>query len=71
MLVEPNPEAFKNLTEKNRKAWTLPQCFSTKTTPEVVEFDTAGLLGECELHANLTTLSMFYKGQAIRDKIID
>ena len=54
MLVEPNPEAFKNLTEKNRKAWTLPQCFSTKTTPEVVEFDTAGLLGECELHANLT-----------------
>ncbi len=31
LLVEPNPEAFKNLTEKNRKAWLLPQCFSTKT----------------------------------------
>ena len=46
LLVEPNPEAFHNLTEKQRKAWTLPHCFSTKTTPEVVEFDAAGLLGE-------------------------
>ena len=46
MLVEPNPEAFKNLTERRRKAWLLPQCFSTKTTPEVVEFDLAGLIGK-------------------------
>ena len=46
LLVEPNPDAFKNLTEKQRKAWTLPHCFSTKTTPEVIEFDAAGLLGE-------------------------
>ena len=46
LLVEPNPDAFQNLTEKQRKAWTLPHCFSTKTTPEVIEFDAAGLLGE-------------------------
>ena len=45
LLVEPNPDAFQNLTEKRRKAWTLPHCFSTKTTPEAVEFDAAGLLG--------------------------
>ena len=34
LLVEPNPDAFRSLSEKQRKAWLLPQCFSTKTTPE-------------------------------------
>ena len=46
LLVEPNPEAFQSMKETHRKAWLLPQCFSTKTTPEVVEFDTSGLFGE-------------------------
>ena len=45
LLVEPNPEAFKMLKEKHRNAWLLPQCFSTKTKPEVVEFHTAALFG--------------------------
>lgn len=45
LLVEPNPEPFANLKSKNRRAWLLPHCFSTKTTPEVVEFDAAGLFG--------------------------
>ena len=45
LLVEPNPEAFKSLKEKQRKAWLLPRCFSTKTRPEVVEFQTAGVFG--------------------------
>ena len=62
MLVEPNPEAFRNLTEKQRKAWLLPQCFSTKTTPEVVEFDTAGLLGENDYRIYRVTLVVSYPG---------
>ncbi|TRY79994.1 hypothetical protein TCAL_12102 [Tigriopus californicus] len=45
LLVEPNPEPFAKLKTKNRRAWLLPNCFSTKTTPEVVEFDAAGLFG--------------------------
>ena len=39
LLVEPKADQFQNLVEKRRKAWLLPQCFSTKTTPEVLEFD--------------------------------
>ena len=45
LLVEPNRGAFKTMLGKNRRAWTLPNCFSTKTTPEIVEFDAAGLFG--------------------------
>ncbi|TRY79387.1 hypothetical protein TCAL_16065 [Tigriopus californicus] len=45
LLVEPNPEPFASLREKHRKAWLFPHCFSTKTTPEVVEFDAAGVYG--------------------------
>ena len=30
---------------QRRKAWKLGNCLSTKTTPEIVEFDAAGLLG--------------------------
>lgn len=45
LLVEPNPAVFKELRYKHRRAWTFPNCFSTKTTPETVEFDAAGLVG--------------------------
>jgi hypothetical protein len=30
---------------QHRKAWSLPHCLSTKTTPEIVDFDASGLLG--------------------------
>ena len=30
---------------QQRKAWLLGNCLSTKTTPEIVDFDAAGLLG--------------------------
>ena len=30
---------------QKRKAWKLGNCLSTKTTPEIVNFDVAGLLG--------------------------
>eukprot|EP00095_Tigriopus_kingsejongensis_P007423 maker-scaffold955_size76929-snap-gene-0.16 protein:Tk07423 transcript:maker-scaffold955_size76929-snap-gene-0.16-mRNA-1 annotation:"protein star-like" len=45
LLIEPNPDAFSVLKTKNRRAWLLQSCFSTKTTPEIVEFDAAGLFG--------------------------
>ena len=46
LLVEPNSVAFSKLRERHRKAWLLPHCFSTKTTPEVIEFNLAGTGGE-------------------------
>ena len=45
LLVEPNPDALEQLLTKNRKAHIFPRCLSTKKTPEVVEFDAAGLIG--------------------------
>jgi len=46
LLVEPNPDAFAKMKGKRRRAWLSPKCLSTKTTPEIVEFDAAGLFGE-------------------------
>lgn len=51
LLVEPNPEPFDSLRQKHRKAWLFPHCFSTKTTPEVVEFDAAGVYGKDQLQS--------------------
>ena len=45
LLVEPNPDALAELLLKNRRATVFPRCLSTKTTPEVVKFDAAGLIG--------------------------
>lgn len=39
LLVEPNPDLLKLLYGKNRNAWILPHCLSTKKEVEVVEFD--------------------------------
>jgi hypothetical protein len=46
ILAEPNSEAYQKMRLKNRRSWTTPHCFSTKTSPEIVEFDEAGLFGE-------------------------
>lgn len=48
LLVEPAPEAFQALKEKQRKAWISPTCFSTQKHPIWVNFDMAGLLGGIE-----------------------
>lgn len=48
LLVEPNPDLFKDLKAKNRKAWLINSCFSTKDTPEVIKFDAAGVFGGIE-----------------------
>jgi len=45
LLVEAHPEAFARMKKRKRKAWKLGNCLSTKTTPEIVDFDAAGLLG--------------------------
>ena len=42
LLVEPNTGLFGKLSRVNRKAWSLPHCFSTTTRPEIVKFDVAG-----------------------------
>jgi len=45
LLVEPNPDFHDALIAKNRNAWILPHCLSTKTTPIIVEFFADLLLG--------------------------
>ena len=37
--MEPNPKFRKQLVNKNRNAWILPHCLSTKPEVEVVNFD--------------------------------
>ncbi len=39
LLVEPNPDLLKELYSKNRKAYILPHCLSTKPIVETVTFD--------------------------------
>ena len=45
LLVEPNPELLAKLYTKNRKAWILPHCLSTKKEVEIVQFDAASVNG--------------------------
>ena len=45
LLVEPNPDNFKQLLEKRRKAYSLESCFSTEKKVTNVEFDAAGPFG--------------------------
>ena len=46
LLAEPDPENFEKLVGNHRKATLLPHCFSTKSTPEVVEYNARGTNGE-------------------------
>jgi hypothetical protein len=55
LLVEPNPDYFKIMESRGRKAWLYPGCFSTKDKPEIVRFDAAGLVGGIEV-LNITLL---------------
>ena len=45
LLVEPNPMVYESMRSRHRNAWTLPSCLSTKTHPEIINFDAAGVLG--------------------------
>ena len=45
LLIEANPIAFDLLVRKQRKAWSINVCLSTRPFPEVIEFDVSGLLG--------------------------
>ena len=49
LLVEPHPLEFGNMLTKHRRAWHLGHCLSTKTHPEIVDFDAAGLFGKTDL----------------------
>ena len=44
-MVEPDPENFEKLVANHRRATLLPHCFSTKATPEVVEYNARGTNG--------------------------
>lgn len=39
MLIEANPETFKSLLSRNRKAWTLPVCLSLEPFPTQVHLN--------------------------------
>lgn len=45
LLVEPNPHMLKLLYQKNRNAWILPHCLSTKPEVEVVTIDASLYVG--------------------------
>lgn len=36
VLIEADPNNFKNMLAKNRKAWMVPACLSLKKTPHLV-----------------------------------
>ena len=38
LLVEPMPISFAELVSKNRRAWAVQTCLSTKKSPEIVNF---------------------------------
>ena len=42
LLVEPVPLNYKELLTKNRKAWAVQTCLSTKKTPETINFSLSG-----------------------------
>ena len=43
--MEPNPDFHDALLSKQRNAWILPHCLSTKTTPIIVDFFADLLMG--------------------------
>ena len=45
LLVEANGNAFKNLTLKHRKSWSIHSCLSVHDYPEKVRFDSADVFG--------------------------
>ena len=45
LLVEPNPDWWKELKGKNRNAWILPHCLSTEQKVQIVEFDVSKFIG--------------------------
>ena len=45
LLVEPNPKLYKTVQSRSRNAWTLGNCFSMKTHPQLVTFDAADQIG--------------------------
>ena len=45
VLVEPNPDWWKELKGKNRNAWILPHCLSTEQKVQIVEFDVSQFIG--------------------------
>ena len=55
LLVEPNPDYFKMMELRGRRAWLYPGCFSTKDKPEIVQFDAAGLVGGIEVQTAVIT----------------
>ena len=42
ILIEPNPKYFEDLLNKNRKAYAIKTCLSTKAQVTEVTFDAAG-----------------------------
>ena len=43
--MEPNPDWWKELKGKNRKAWILPHCISLSKKVELVDFDVSAFIG--------------------------
>ena len=40
-----NIKNYALLKSRGRNAWTLPSCLSTQIHPEIVDFDSAGMIG--------------------------
>ena len=48
MLVEPMPSLYEQLVSKNRSAWAIRTCLSTKKRPETIRFSLGGSSDETQ-----------------------
>ena len=48
LLVEPMPSLFDQLVTKNRSAWAIRTCLSTKRRPETIRFSLGGSTEETQ-----------------------
>ena len=48
LLVEPMPALFDQLVTKNRSAWAIRTCLSTKRRPETIRFSLGGSTEETQ-----------------------
>ena len=67
--MEPNPELYAKTKSRERNAWTLPSCFSTKKRPEIVKFDAAGAIGISKVFVYY--LQKWFIGTDFSSKILD
>ena len=63
LLVEPVPLSYNKLLKRNRKAWSVQTCLSTKKSPETINFSLAA--------SSAATMSGIVVSNATQDDIVE